>query len=145
MINCKYLKDTDCLSIQENVEAKAARKVACENKNEKACCYLCDHYSVCEISCDFLGENKNPKTVSKVDNKKINVERCPKCDSKMHYAIVNLRVGGWEGVFNVLPVGALGTIQEELLPVKVYVCSKCGKMEFYALEKTKQKIINEMG
>ena len=141
MVDCQYLKNNVCLSIQENIEVKEARKIACENENEKACCYLCEHYPACEINCTFLGKI-NLKSTSQSDSKKVNIKRCPDCKTKMRYAIINLRVGGWEGIFNVLPIGGLGTVQEELLPVKMYVCSKCGNIKFVALEKTKLKLIN---
>ena len=59
---------------------------------------------------------------------------------------MNLRAGGWEGFTKGLPfgIGEFGEISEELLPVIVYVCPKCGKLEFMAQEKTKQKIISRL-
>ena len=36
----------------------------------------------------------------------------------------------------------MGEFDEELLPVMVYVCPKCGRLEFIVEEKTKRKIID---
>ena len=147
-VKCEFLKDGDCTSIMANDEAKEVRKISCSNDNEQACCYLCSRYQGCEISCNFLGENKskshNNKQSETIGDNKIRVLRCPLCDSKMLHTKINLRAGGWEGMTQALPlgIGEIGEISEELFPVLVYVCPKCGKLEFIAPEKTKQKIIN---
>ena len=148
-VECDFLKDRSCMSIIENDEAKEVRKISCNNDNEKACCYLCTRYQGCEISCNFLGENKNKqqnKNSSKtIEGHKIGVLRCPLCSSKMLHSKINLRTGGWEGITKGLPFGfgEIGEIGEELLPVIIYVCLKCGKLEFMAQERTKQRIIFE--
>lgn len=147
-MKCEYLKEGNCKSIAENDEAKEVRKISCNNDNEQACCYLCSYYNGCQISCTFLGENKSKtKNKQKTDKNEANqpsILRCPLCDSKMRHAKMNLRVGGWEGVTKGLPlgIGEFGEIQEELLPVVIYVCPNCGKLELIAQEKTKQKIMD---
>jgi hypothetical protein len=150
-VNCEHLRNGEsCSAILGNEEAKIIRSEACENDNEEACCYLCSFYNNCEISCSILGENKNePKRKQRITEKteailKPRIPRCPLCNLKMRHARMSLRVGGWEGVWKGLPlgIGELGEIQEELLPVVVYVCPKCGKLEFVAEEKTRQKIID---
>lgn len=145
-VKCQYLKDGDCASITSNDEAEEARKISCNNDNKQACCYLCSYYHGCEISCVFLGETKNkPKNKQKKDNTEANqpnILTCPLCNSKMLHAKADLRIGGWTGLMKLVPFGELGELGEELLPVTLYVCSKCGKLEFMAQEKTKQKIIN---
>ena len=148
-VKCEFLKDGNCASILENDEAKEVRKISCNNDNEKACCYLCTRYQGCEISCNFLGENKNKqqnkKSSKTIEGHTIGVLRCPLCDSKMLHSKRNLRVGGWEGWTKVLDpaIDLMGEVSEELLPVIMYVCTKCGKLEFMAQEGTKQKIIND--
>jgi hypothetical protein len=129
-VECKFLKAGKCVSIAESEEAKEARKTDCKSNNKQSCCYLCSNYEGCEISCTFLGEKEKM--------------RCPLCNSKMFHSEMNLRAGGWSGAMKGLPlgIGEFGEIAEELLPVIVYVCPNCGKLEFIAKEKTKQKIIN---
>lgn len=60
----------------------------------------------------------------------------------MLHSEVELRIGGWSGIMQLVPFGSWGEVSEELLPVVLHVCPKCGKIEFMAQEKTKQKIIN---
>jgi hypothetical protein len=145
-VDCKYLKDESCLSIASNDEAKEVRKISCNNDNEQACCYLCSYYHGCEISCAFLGENK--KVIKRkpivTDEKQSKILRCSSCDQKMVFNQVNLRVGGWSGALKGLhpAIDALGELDEELLPVILYICTKCGKLEFRAQEKAKERIIN---
>jgi hypothetical protein len=147
-IQCQYLQDGNCKSVMENDEAKEARRTACNNDNEQACCYLCSHYHGCGISCVFLGENKNKSKdrakIIKTEAKQPSILRCPLCDSKMIHTKINLRAGGWEGVTKGLPlgIGEFGELDEELLPVIIFVCPNCGKLELIAQEKTKQKIID---
>ena len=146
VVKCKFLKDGNCTSVMDNEEVKEARKISCSSDNEQACCYLCFRYKGCEISCNFLGENKNKfkgkPSIGSFENKPVRVLRCPLCDSKMLNTKANLRVGGWTGLMQLVPFGSLGELGEELLPVTLHVCPKCGKLEFMAQEKTKQTIIN---
>jgi hypothetical protein len=136
---CEFLRDGNCFSVMVNDEAKEGRIISCSNSNVQACCYLCTRSQGCEISCNVLVDNKSePRNIqpenSSEDNK-LQVLKCPLCDSKMLHSKMNLRAGGWEGMARALPL-------EELLPVIIYVCPKCGKLEFIAQEKTKQKIID---
>jgi hypothetical protein len=135
-VECKYLKDTNCLSIVSDDEAKEVRKISCNNDNEQSCCYLCSRYQECEISCNFLGENKNKSNKKQpsdsIEENKIRVLRCPLCNSKMLHSEIKLRIGGWSGIMQALPLGSLGELGEKLLPVVLYFCPKCGKLEFMA-------------
>ena len=81
---------------------------------------------------------------------KIEEMRCPVCDSLMACSSVTFRVGGWSGKANVaseLLVSPLltkvGQVQEKLLPVLVYFCVKCGKMELIATQKTRQMLLED--
>jgi hypothetical protein len=147
-VNCEFLRDGNCFSIMANDEAKETRIISCSNSNVQACCYLCNHSQGCEISCHFLGENKreprNNQPENSSEDDKIQVLKCALCDSKMLHTKMNLRAEGWGGITQALPLGMseIGETTEELLPVIIYVCPKCGKLEFMAEEKTKQKIIN---
>jgi hypothetical protein len=145
-VKCEFIKGENCTSVITNDEAKEVRKISCSNDNEEACCYLCDRYQGCEISCNFLGENKskskNKLSNESIEDKKIRFLRCPLCDSKMLHSEVKLRTGGWSGLMQLIPFGSWGEVGEELIPVVLHVCPKCGKLEFTAPEKTKQNIIS---
>lgn len=52
--------------------------------------------------------------------------KCPKCNGEMEKGFINKGLGVWKGDINDKP-----RIQEPLNPTIVYVCIKCGYMEFY--------------
>ena len=143
-VNCKYLaQDRQCLAILDNDEAKEVRKLSCENDQELNCCYLCSFRSDCEISCNYLGDSKTiPENENVTEQKPTNqIIRCESCHLKMKSANINLRIGGWGGLWKLLPGGELGELNEELLPVTVYVCPECGNMKLKAEKKTKEKLL----
>jgi hypothetical protein len=143
-IECEYLYGQDCNAVEENEEAREARKISCSNDNESTCCYLCAHAQHCEISCNFLGENtNNPKEKVAVseDTKEKHVLRCPICQTKMLQSEVKFRTGGWNGIWQL--VTTWGELGEELLPLQVHACPKCGKVEFSAKPNTIQRVINK--
>lgn len=81
---------------------------------------------------------------------KIEEMRCPLCGKLMLNSVVTLRIGGWSGKANVVSdllisplVTKIGQVQEELLPVIIYYCIKCGKMEFIATHATRQRLLKE--
>ncbi len=127
-LKCEFLNNQNCKSVIENDEAKEARKNDCGNHNKQSCCYLCSNYEECGISCNFLGDK--------------NALSCPLCETRMLSTKASLRIGGWTGLMKLVPFGGLGELGEEVLPVTLHVCPKCGKLELMAQEKTKQKIIN---
>ena len=126
-IACKFLKDDNCTSVMKDGEGKETRQEECQNNNKSACCYAClfSYNHSCEISCEYLGE------VKKI---------CSLCGSEMYHDHMELRIGGWIGLTKILPsrIGELGEIGEDKLPVIVYLCSKCNKLEFFAEEKAKR-------
>lgn len=131
LLECEYLKEGNCGAVMMDEEGKEARQEACQNNNKNACCYLCAFNYNCEISCEYLGEKDYP------------IKKCPLCASEMYPAKVNLRIGGWTGLWKLVPFGELGELGEELLPVVVYTCSNCGKLDFFTGEKTKiEKLTN---
>ena len=62
------------------------------------------------------------------------------CDVEMVFAGENdFRIGGmspgWKLVF-----GRWAEATEDIIPLGVYICPKCGRVEFYANEKTRQHL-----
>jgi hypothetical protein len=55
---------------------------------------------------------------------------------------VKFRTGGWNGVWQLIPFGSWGEVGEELLPLQIHACPKCGKVEFTANPKEIQKVID---
>jgi hypothetical protein len=145
-VECEYLENGNCQSITSDDEAKEARKVGCNNDNEEACCYLCTYYHGCEISCVYLGENKRiiKRKQNVTEGTLSKILRCSSCDQKMVFREINLRIGGWSGALKGInpALDTIGELGEQLLPVILYICPKCGKLEFKAQEKAKEKIID---
>lgn len=51
----------------------------------------------------------------------------------------SFRIGGTSGGWKLL-FGEWAELGEDMLPLLVYICPKCGKIELYADEKTRQKL-----
>jgi hypothetical protein len=66
---------------------------------------------------------------------------CSSCKAIMHEGKTKIRISGWEDSGQKLGGGDLEASEKEWLPVIVYLCPQCGKMEFAADGKTKQKLI----
>ena len=71
----------------------------------------------------------------------VEVLKCPNCTLEMTSTKINLRVGGWRGLNQLLPFGNLGELGEELLPVTLFMCPKCGKLELMANKGTRAFIM----
>jgi hypothetical protein len=107
----------------------------------------------CATPCQFLGNvgtdssqiiAEKTKTESKsVSNEKTEVDEgkndsvafCTLCNLEMSKAKTKFRIDGWEGTQRKNATDKPGRL-EEVLPVIVYVCPKCGKIEFRAYEKS---------
>ncbi len=50
------------------------------------------------------------------------------------------KIEGWEGANQKLADQDSGKLGEKVLPVIVYLCPKCGKIDFRATRKTKQEL-----
>jgi hypothetical protein len=142
--SCEYLTSENlCLAVIDNEKSKASRQVRCKNDEKSTCCYLCMLVFDCANPCRFLGSAENeshPIDVEKtsIDSKLIDEEKkpemdkweksdvawCSMCNVEMSQAKTKFRIDGSEG--------SLGKLGEKELPVIVFLCPKCGKIEFKA-------------
>jgi hypothetical protein len=106
----------------------------------------------CAVKCRFLGniENEsspleaekteaeitfnNDKKTEAYPAKNAPVTCCSLCNVAMAQTRTKFRIDGWEGLHPKLTDEDSGKLGEELLPVIVYVCPQCGKIEFRADE-----------
>ena len=113
-----------------------------------SCCYVCYSRRECAVSCKFLGNTENQRAsveVEKLAQSTVNPETkpevaqtpkaqavcCSLCNVEMSMGKTKFKIDGWEGP----PLnGDLGKFGEEL-PVTVYLCPICGKIEFKADER----------
>lgn len=139
--SCEYLNiDKTCNAFVENQKAQANRQLKCQNSQKSACCYLCIFREQCSISCKYLGQTENytsskleTESIIKTNNDKQTeklptesnpVIYCFSCNAEMACARTNFKVEGWKG-----PQPSLNCNN---LSVHVYLCQKCGKIEFRA-------------
>ena len=54
------------------------------------------------------------------------------------------RIGGKGGEWAFI-IGDIAEIEEQLLPIQVYICPKCGKTELFANEKTMKILLSRRG
>jgi len=139
--SCEYLNiDNTCTAFSDNQKAQANRQLKCQNDPKTACCYLCMFRSQCTISCKYLGQTESytaPKTVPEPQSpltedktheaeaaqfENVPVSFCFSCNVEMAWAKTQLNIDHWRG-----PKPALAS--EKALPITVYVCPKCGKIE----------------
>ncbi len=134
---CEYLTiDKLCTAVLESEKAKAKRCANCRNDEKLSCCYLCSFKPECAISCNYLGKtHAEPVTVEpQKDDLETNLEKpqdtpsnaqntpvawC--CGTEMSWAKTKLSVDEWKGAPSKFG---------KVLPVIVYTCSICGKIEF---------------
>ncbi len=146
--SCEYLTNEKlCLAVSESPKAKAARQVRCKNDEKMTCCYLCMFVMDCQTPCQFLGDSENGSRLlelekTSVENTSVDDYKtegqtkndrnpcCSFCNVEMSQTRTKLRIDGWEGVQK-----AADDTSEEVLPVIVYLCPKCGKIEFKADKK----------
>jgi hypothetical protein len=118
-----------------------SRQLKCKNDQKTVCCYLCIFRAHCVISCKYL-EPSEPNTESKsmhddtftVDEtlhaetlplESISVVFCFSCNMEMVWAKTQFNVNNWHGSPSLL-------VNDKVLPVTVFLCPKCGKIEFKA-------------
>ena len=144
-LQCEYLKNGTCFSIMTNDEAREARLINCRNSNIQACCYLCTHHQICEISCKKLGLNRQEINNNQLEDSAIQFLHCSSCNIPMASSRITLKIEGLQGTTKNIDL-KLDLIREnsgENLPLIMHICPKCGKIEFVAPEKTKQKMIDK--
>ena len=148
---CEYLTSEKlCLAVSESEKAKASRKVKCKNDEKMTCCYLCMFVLDCATPCRFLGNTENDS--SQVEVEKTNAEStfinetkteedksenipslcCSLCNQEMSKTRTEFKIEGWEGSNQKLADQDSGKLGEKVLPVIVYLCPKCGKIDFRA-------------
>lgn len=68
-----------------------------------------------------------------------NTRRCSNCgrDAQFVYT-AEFRIGGTSGGIKLL-IGEWGELGERMIPMYVFVCPNCGKVELYATEELRQK------
>lgn len=134
--SCEYLTvDKSCLAVLENQKAKSNRNIRCQNEDKSTCCYLCMHRQGCVISCNYLGQTSEASqsetsekmleadstTKTEVDETDAQIVYCPLCNAEMSQAKTKFEIENWRGTNPAL--------NGEMLPVLVYLCPKCGKIE----------------
>jgi hypothetical protein len=128
-----------CTAIIDNSKAQASRQLKCVNDEKNTCCYLCTFKPKCVISCKYLGQTENytysalkietpviPQTTESEEESKtenLPVSFCFSCNSEMAWTKTNFTIEDWNGP---KPVQA----NDKILPVTIYLCPKCGKIEF---------------
>jgi hypothetical protein len=152
--SCEYLTSEKlCLAVSESEKAKATRQVRCKNDEKMTCCYLCMFVMDCAAPCRFLGNDKidsSPIEVEKteaestlIDDNKTQEDQmknapvifCSLCDAEMSQTRTRFRIDGWEGSNPKIADKDSGKPHEDLLPVIVYLCPKCGKIDLRAEQK----------
>ncbi len=142
--SCEYLTtEKTCNAVTENEKAQTNRQTKCENTDKTSCCYLCPSRPQCTINCNYLGspnvahvsvgsedaliENIINETKEFQETKMINNQDkyCPACNVEMSETKTELRVDNWKGQKPNMP-------SADMLPVLVYLCPRCGRIDFKA-------------
>ena len=151
--SCEYSTiEKLCSAVSDSEKGRASRQVRCQNYEKMTCCYLCWSRRECAIKCRFLGniesesapleaekieaesEFKNDKKTEEYLAKNAPVTCCSLCNVEMARTRTEFRIDGWGGPQPKLTGDDSGKLGEEVLPVIVYLCPKCGKIEFRADE-----------
>jgi hypothetical protein len=142
--SCEFLSaEKTCDLLTENVKAKANREVRCENEEKTSCCYLCLTRMQCGICCKYLGNlnsayvpvepEKAPTERSIEESKELKeaqignsqLQYCLDCNVELSQAKTELRVKKWKGQKPTM-------LNADMLPIIVYLCPICGKIQFKA-------------
>jgi predicted RNA-binding Zn-ribbon protein involved in translation (DUF1610 family) len=72
-------------------------------------------------------------------------KKCPSCGGELQFAErADFRVGGTSGGWKLL-FGELAEIGEGMIPLNIYVCPQCGRIELFADEETKRRLLQVSG
>ncbi len=70
-----------------------------------------------------------------------NIRKCTFCGQNAQYLYTaQFRVGGTSGGIKLL-IGEWGELGESMIPMYVFVCPSCGKVELYATEELRQRAV----
>jgi hypothetical protein len=156
--SCEYLTSEKlCLAVIESEKAKASRQVRCKNDEKMTCCYLCMFVMDCATPCHFLGNSENepqqvehektPVSSTVINEQKIgedetlysSVTCCSLCNVEMFQTRTKFTIDGWKRSPQISVDDDEGKIGVDELPVTIYMCPKCGKIDFRADEKINNK------
>jgi hypothetical protein len=151
--SCEYHTiEKTCIAVSESTKAQANRQLRCLNDEKQSCCYVCDSRSECAISCKFLGsientpkpqEAPNPQPESTITttkpapanptslSKDFPVAYCSSCNVEMSPKKTKLKFDDSDAAQSK-QFGDYTPQTEDTLPVIVYLCPLCGKIEFRA-------------
>ncbi len=146
--SCEYLTNEKlCLAVSESEKSRAIRQVRCKNDEKTTCCYLCMFVLDCANPCRFLGGYENePQQVDsdkiKIDNS-VTSEKETKVNEIENASLTfctscNVEMSQGKTKFKIDSDGST-RFGAEVLPVIVYLCPKCGKIDFRADEKLIKK------
>ena len=153
--SCEYLTSEKlCLAVSESERAKASRQVRCKNNEKMTCCYLCMFVLDCATPCHFLGNNEHDpqrvdhekthisdtaiieqKPEEEAKTKNASITCCSLCDVEMLQTRTKFTIDGWKRSPHKSMDDDEGKLGETFLPVIVYMCPKCGKIDFRVDEK----------
>ncbi len=97
------------------------------------------HLSFHFIAKGFLYINQYRRTCALIMSG--NIRRCTNCGENAQYVYTaKFRSGGTSGGIKLL-IGEWGELGEAMIPMYVFVCPNCGKVELYATEDLRQQAI----
>jgi hypothetical protein len=144
--SCEYhTPEATCLAVAESPKAQTNRQQRCQNEQKQSCCYTCIQRRECTMSCKYLGADENPPKPQETMNPQIEtpkpesktaptntaqnlpVSYCISCNVEMTPKKAKLKIAPEDKQF-----GEYSPQTEDNLPVIVYLCPLCGRMEFRA-------------
>ena len=146
--SCKYLTNE---KLCENELEKASRQLRCRNVENMTCCYLCMFVLNCATPCQFSGNSEvEPQiinhTQTPVKNTVINEQQqkedktksnpitcCPSCNNEMLQTQTKFKIDK-DSCQKLTNSNLMKTSKKEL-PIIVYICPKCGKIDLKVDEK----------
>ena len=149
--SCEYLTSEKlCLAVSESEKSRASRNYRCKNDEKMTCCYLCMFVLDCANPCRFLGGYENEPqqvepektkiTCSIISEEKIEVNKtenasvifCSLCNVEMSQTKTKFKIDGWKESNQKFCGDDSARFGAEVLPVILYLCQKCGKINFRA-------------
>jgi hypothetical protein len=152
---CKYLTNERlCLAVSENEQEKARRQVLCRNVEKKTCCYLCILVLGCATPCQFAGNSENAlqqidNKATPLNNKAVTEQKtkeeektenapvtcCSTCNSEMLHTRTKFAIEPTKDKSQKSVNNNSWLLSGGKLPVIVYICLKCGKIDLKIEEK----------